>query len=228
MAFQPIVCARSGRVFGYEALLRSQDADLPHPGAVLDAAERLSRIHKLSRHIRALTAAQFADASAARGLLFVNLHAADFVDGDLSSPLSPLARLAERVVFEVTERASIDEIPDVRTRVEELRERGYRIAIDDLGAGHSRSNLFRSLDTDFVKLDMSLVRGIEDSAAKRELVASIIRSCSDSDIRVVGEGVESRSEASVLVELGCDLLQGYYFARPGPAFPDVGSGDAED
>jgi EAL domain-containing protein (putative c-di-GMP-specific phosphodiesterase class I) len=221
MAFQPIVSASTGQVFGYEALLRTADADLPHPGAMLDAAERLSCIHRLSRHIRALTATQFGGAGRELGLLFVNLHAADFIDHELAAPDAPLAALAQRVVFEVTERASLDEIPDIRDRVEELRGRGYRIAIDDLGAGHSRSNLFRSLSTDFVKLDMSLVRGIEASAAKRELVASIIRACKAQDIRVVGEGVETAAEGRVLVELGCDLLQGYHFARPGPPFPAV-------
>jgi EAL domain-containing protein (putative c-di-GMP-specific phosphodiesterase class I) len=225
MAFQPIVSARTSQVFGYEALLRTADPDLPHPGAMLDAAERLASIHKLSRRIRALTAAHFDGAGPELGLLFVNVHATDFVDRELAAPDAPLAALAERVVFEVTERASIDEIPDIRARVDDLRGRGYRIAIDDLGAGHSRSNMFRSLGTDFVKLDMSLVRGIEDMAAKRELVASIIRACKAQEIQVVGEGVETAEECRVLIDLGCDLLQGYYFARPGPPFPTVDRGE---
>ncbi len=215
MVLQPILRASDLAVYGYEALLRTADPDLPHPGAMLEAAEKLRRIHVLSRRIRALTADRFAAEKIDSRLLFVNLHAADFIDTSLAAGDSPLAPISGRVVFEITERASLDEIPDIRARVAELREMGYRIAIDDLGAGHSRSNLFRPLDTDFVKLDMSLVRGIEASPSKRELVATIVRSCEDRGIGVVGEGVETEEEAQTLIELGCDLLQGFYFGRPG-------------
>lgn len=216
MVFQPILRAADGSLYGYEALLRTSDPVLSNPGAILEAAEKLSKIHALSRRIRTLTAQRFSrgdDADAPR-VIFVNLHADDFVDENLASSHSALAPLSDRVVFEITERASVGEIPDIRARVAELRELGYRIAIDDLGAGHSRSNLFRPMDTDFVKLDMSLVRGIERDASKRELIASIIRSCRQQEIAVIGEGIESAEEAAGLTELGCDLLQGFYFGRP--------------
>lgn len=218
MAFQPIVYAQTFDVYGYEALLRSNDPDLPHPGALLDAAERLNRTAQLGRHVRAHVARTFAKASEDRGFLFVNLHALDLLDKTLSSPFSPLAKIAHRVVLEVTERASLDSVSDIRYRVAELREMGYRIAIDDLGAGYSRMNLFTPLDTDLVKLDMSLVRDIDSHPMKQELVASIIKLCRDQSILVIGEGVETEAEAEYLISVGCDLLQGYLIARPGPPF----------
>lgn len=218
MVFQPIVHARDYKIFGYEALLRSKDPDLPHPGVLLDAAERLNRTAKLGRHIRAQVAKTFSEADESRGLLFVNLHALDLLDKSLSSRFAPLAKIAHRVVLEVTERASLESVTDIRYRVAELRAMGYRIAIDDLGAGHSRMNLFTPLDTDLVKLDMSLVRDIDSHPMKQELVSSVVKLCRDQGILVIGEGVETEAEAAYLIDIECDLLQGYLIAKPAPPF----------
>src|SRR5690606_1449818 len=150
------------------------------------------------------------------GLVFGNLHALELLDRSLWSPYSPLGKLRRRIVLEITERASLEVVGDARYRVAELREMGYWLAIDDLGAGHSRMNRFTRRDTDFLKLDMSLVRDLDKHPRRRRLVATIISMCRDQNIRVVGEGVETRAERDVLVELGCDLLQGFLIARPGP------------
>ena len=80
-------------------------------------------------------------------------------------------------------------------------------------------SLFTPLDTDFVKLDISLVRELHRHRVKQQLVESITRLCRDQGILVIGEGVETAEEGRALIALGCDLLQGYHIARPGPAFP---------
>lgn len=220
MHFQPIVHARSRERFGYEALMRLADRALPHPGAILDAAERLERVAMLGRAVRAQTAKVIAAAPAARGIVFVNLHLLDLFDRQLLSPFAPLSRVAQRVVLEITERTSLEGQLDLRYRVAELRELGYRIAIDDLGGGHARMGTFTPLDTDFVKLDMSVVRDLDQHTMKQRLVRSVIELCHAQGTQVIGEGVETAAEASVLVELGCDLLQGYLIAKPAPAFCD--------
>jgi EAL domain-containing protein (putative c-di-GMP-specific phosphodiesterase class I) len=215
MAYQPIVRANDGSPYGFEALLRTRETSLPHPGAVIDAARRLGRMHDLGRAVRQAAAAPWLSRSD-RGHLFVNLHATDLDDEALLSDESPLAAIAERVVLEITERMSLDEVSDVPRKVGRLRELGYRIAIDDLGAGYSGLTSFALLEPEVAKLDMSLVQGVHASATKRRIVRSVRELCNELGILVVAEGIESDDDRRVLVDLGCDLLQGYLLGRPAP------------
>lgn len=220
MAYQPIVRWSDKTVAGYEALVRSKEAKLPHPGALFDAAERLNRTVELNRTIRRITPAPMA-AEPDRGLLFFNLHVLDLNDETLVDPDSALAQMADRVVLEVTERASLDQVPAVRSRVAQLRELGFRIAVDDLGAGYAGLSSFALLEPDVVKLDMALVRDVHKEPTKQRLVRSMTQLCADMGLEVVAEGVECLEECEVLVDLGADLLQGFLFARPAPPFVDV-------
>ncbi len=218
MAYQPIVRA-SGTLYGYEALLRSAEKALPHPGAILDGAERLGRLPELGRRIRAASALPIAEAEDTTSALFVNLHARDLLDPELVALTSPLAKIAHRVVLEITERASLDEVPQARSKVAELRAMGFRIAIDDLGAGYAGLTSFAALEPEIVKLDMSLIRDVDTSTTKQKLVRSMAGLCKDLGIAVVAEGIETIAERAMVIELGCDLLQGYLLAKPGRPFP---------
>ncbi len=217
MAFQPILTA-DGVLYGYEALMRSKAPGLPHPGAVLHAADSLGQMDNLGRRTRKLAAEPVAD-DPSRGTLFVNLHPSDLEDEELVSPSSPLAQIAKRVVLEITEREGVDSVNDLRNRVAKVRETGYRVAVDDLGAGYAGLTSFALLEPDIVKIDMSLVRDVDTSAVKQRLILSITRLCRDMGIEVVGEGVETVAERDMLIQLGCDLLQGYCFAKPSEPFP---------
>jgi EAL domain-containing protein (putative c-di-GMP-specific phosphodiesterase class I)/ActR/RegA family two-component response regulator len=216
MAFQPIVSAQ-GRAVGYEALLRSREPTLPNPPAVLDAAERLKRLPEVGRRVRGLTAEAFTRAPA-DALLFVNLHASDLGDEALYGSSEPLAAIASRVVLEITERAGLEEVRDVPLRIAALRRQGFRIAIDDLGAGYSGLTSFALLQPDFVKLDMSLVRDVHLSPIKQRLIGAMTSLCHDLHLGVVAEGIEVPAEREQLLALRCDLLQGYLFGRPVPEF----------
>jgi EAL domain-containing protein (putative c-di-GMP-specific phosphodiesterase class I) len=219
-AYQPIVSLEQKKIFGYEALLRSGEPSLPHPGAVIDAAERLGRLEVLGRTMRERAATPVTGSPGVE-TLFVNLHTADLLDPELTSPEAALSRIANRVVLEITERASLDRVKDLRSRIARLREMGYRIAVDDLGAGYAGLTSFALLEPEIVKLDMTLVRDIEKSPTKQKLVRSMTDLCKDMGMMVVGEGVETAQERDALLELGCDLLQGYFFAKPGKPFPSV-------
>jgi len=218
MAYQPILRASDGSVMGYEALMRTEDPGLPHPGAMLDAAERLARLPELGRAVRSRAVGPMIDQP---GLLFINLHPRDLDDENLWSVEAPLTSMAERTVLEITERASLENVRSVRKRVEALRDLGFRIAVDDLGAGYAGLTSFASLQPDFVKYDMSLVRGVHRDPVRQKLIRSMTDLCVEMGIEVVAEGIETPEERDVLVKLGCHLLQGFRFGKPGPPFPEV-------
>jgi len=218
MAYQPIVHWPERAVFAYEALVRSSETSPMSPLDFLDDAERLGRLHDLGRRIRDRVARSAPKTSDA--LLFVNLHPFDLNDLELFSSTSPLAAIASRVVLEITERASLRGVSGLATKIGKLRQLGFRIALDDLGAGYAGLSSFTQLEPEFVKLDMSLVRGVDKDARKRSVVRAMTRVCAkELSIRVVSEGVETPEERDVLESDGCDLLQGYLFAKPDRGFP---------
>ena len=216
MAFQPIIEV-GGKLFGYEALMRSREPMLPHPGAVLDAAERLGQLPRLGQRIRALSLAAL-EAAPGDFSLFINLHPDDLNDDTLYRTLAEHPASSKRLVLELTERASLDSIKGVSERIALLRGFGCRVAIDDLGAGYAGLSSFVQLEPEIVKLDMSLVRDVDKSPLKRKLVASMSSVCRDLGVLVVAEGIETLGERDVAAELGCGLAQGYRFGRPVPDF----------
>jgi EAL domain-containing protein (putative c-di-GMP-specific phosphodiesterase class I) len=159
--------------------------------------------------------------------IFMNLHAADLNDDALYSSTSPLSGCASRVVLEVTERSSLDRVSDVKSRAQTLRRLGFRLAIDDLGAGYAGLSSFAQLEPDVAKLDMSLVRDIHDSPQKQSIVRSMLSVCRDElGVDVVCEGVETVAERNTLDALGSETLQGYLFGRPQAGFLVPSWGDA--
>lgn len=214
VVFQPIMEGNERRIFGYEALVRSVGPELTNPGLLFAAAERLGRVRDVDRQVRRLVAKDI-HLAPEDATLFVNLHALDLGDDELYAQTAPLSRVAHRVVLEITERMSLETVTDLPDRLRALRQLGYRIAVDDLGAGYAGLTSFTALSPDIVKLDMSLIRDVDQDPRKRSIVASMLKVClRDLHTRVVCEGIETISEWQVLETLGADLLQGYLFGRP--------------
>ena len=211
LAEQPIVRVGDGSLYGRELLLRSGSPRLPDPTAVLEAAERLGRVRDVGRMVRRQAAAVDVPKGTS---LFVNVHSLELEDDDLYSGQTPLTSNAGDVVLEVTERGRIEAVPDLHSRITRLRTLGYRIAVDDFGAGYAALNSFASLHPDVAKLDMALVRGVDHDPYRHKLVASVNAMCHDLGILVVAEGIETEAERSALANLGCDLLQGFLIGRP--------------
>ncbi len=212
MAYQPVVRSADGHLFAHEALVRTGEPAFPTPGALLAAAERLHRLPDLGQKIRSRVAEAMGNGLS--GTVFVNMHPQDFLDESLFEAFSPLAHEANRVVLEVTERAALDTVSDVSGRVKALRKLGYRIAIDDLGAGYAGLTSFAVLEPDVVKLDISLIRDLDREPLKRRVVGSMATLCRELGVLVVAEGIETESERNAVVTQGCDLLQGYLLGRP--------------
>lgn len=222
MVFQPIVSWKDREIVAYEALVRTCEPELARPDLLFSAAERLDMIIPLGRRIRR-GVAQLVGNAPDHVSLFVNVHGGELADPELYDAESPLSRVADRVVLEITERWSLERFHDVGERIRALRELGFRVAVDDLGAGYAGLTSFARLRPEVVKLDMSLIRGVHEDPTRQHLIRSLNGACRDLGIRVVAEGVETREERDTLIALGSDLLQGYLFSKPARAFPPVES-----
>lgn len=218
VAFQPIVSYRERTVYGFEALVRTRARPLGGAGELVGAAESLGSLRALGRSVRCAVA-RAVPAAPEPVALFVNVHPDDLLDPDLACPDAPLSLVAPRIVLEITERVAAGRAAEVRERIAGLRRLGYRIALDDLGAGYSALDLLADLRPDFVKLDMSLVRRIDRDDARRRIVRHLLALLRDLGTGAIAEGVETAGERDALLSLGAPLLQGYLFGAPRPGLP---------
>ncbi len=212
MVFQPIVDVLERTVHAYEALIRTDEESMKRPDVMIATAERLGRIHDLGRRVRANVVAAAATFPP-DVLLFVNVHGLELTDEELYSSTSPFAALAPRIVLEITERVGLDTVGGPE-RAAMLRQLGYQIAVDDLGAGYAALGALASLEPEVVKLDMSLIRDLGRSATKRRVVAAMATLVRELGGRVVAEGVETEAERDAVLGCGIHLMQGWLFGRP--------------
>jgi EAL domain-containing protein (putative c-di-GMP-specific phosphodiesterase class I) len=134
----------------------------------------------------------------------------------------------EQIMFEITEGEKVDDLVHLRGIVEHYRQRGFKTAIDDFGAGYAGLNLLAEIRTDLLKLDMALIRDIDRDPVRQSIIRGILQVCRDLSTTVIAEGVETRAELAVLRSFGIELFQGFLFARPAfEALPSV-AGDAFD
>lgn len=211
--FQPIYSLQQGTAVGYECLLRCGEDTLRQPPDLIQAGEELGRTSEIGRAIRAAAMEKLATVPE-HASLFVNLHYADLDDPDLFDANTEFSKHAHRFVLEITERESLEAIADAQDKVQELRSMGFQIAMDDLGAGHNGLAAFAQLAPEVVKLDMKLVRNLDQGERQRDLVQVMHDFCASRGMRVIAEGVETRDELDALMEIGVDLIQGFFIARP--------------
>jgi diguanylate cyclase (GGDEF)-like protein len=218
--YQPIVDAEAWRPFAYEALMRPQHDALEGPLEVVHAAERAGRVHALGRVLRRNAAAALSELPE-EALLFINLNPIDIHDEELLELEPFFAGRTDRIVLEITETTAIRDYERARERVKILQQLGFKVAIDDFGAGYSGLNSLARLEPDFAKLDMGLVRGIGEDTRLGRLVKHLLEFCAGEGMKVVAEGVETQRELDAVLALGCPLVQGFFVGRPADGFGDV-------
>jgi EAL domain-containing protein (putative c-di-GMP-specific phosphodiesterase class I) len=222
-AFQPVIRA-DGSLFGYEALARSAAAQFPGPAVMYRIAAELGCTDQVDAHYMQLYAARLDELPDGASLL-VNVNPHSIEQGRMVEICKPLEVSSDRIVIEVTEQAAYADVPDLTEQVAELRSRGYRIALDDLGAGYAGLTAFTLLLPDIVKLDMELLQGLETNRAKAKLIEAMSRLCTELGLLTLAEGIETASQFAQAARLGCDLFQGYYLGKPGPVFAQPNSPD---
>ncbi len=220
--FQPIVDAQTGEIFAYEALLRAVHPDtgaLVGAGEIIAACERLNLQHVLDQVARqaAIRCAAALDLGHAR--IFINFLPNTIYDPEIC--LRTTMETAEecgialsQLVFEVVETENIPDIKRLQRILDYYRMKGAGTAVDDLGAGFASMQYVTALRPDFAKLDRDIVRDAMLSVEARERMSALITGAQASGARVVAEGIETPEQMALCQELGVDLLQGFWFARP--------------
>lgn len=219
MAFQPIVDVETGRVFAFEALVRGSSGE--------SAGEVLARVTPENRYAFDQECRVAAiEGAVAAGILETNARLSiNFLPNAVYSPVACIqltlktARAtgfpAKRLIFEFTENEEMADANHVGNIIDTYRKMGFGTAIDDFGAGHAGLGLLAKFQTDFIKIDMDLVRGIDTSMPRRMIVAGVIRIAESLGITVIAEGIETISEYDTLRAIGVRYIQGYLIARPG-------------
>ena len=217
--YMPIVDLRSGRLLGWEALARGPVESRFHsPSVLFDFAEEVGSLFSLERACRE---------QAIRGigrlgpgeLLFMNIHPhtvgdPKFTAGETMRLLKKHGLQPENIIFEITERHPISDFTLFFRTLDHYRSQGYRVAIDDVGAGYSGLWTLGQLRPDFIKVDMSLIRGVDANPINRALLETMVSFADKIGASVIAEGIETETELSSLMDMGVHYGQGYYLARP--------------
>lgn len=218
MAFQPIVQLSTGQAWGYEALVRGPRGE--GAAAVLDQVGEAQRYaFDQACRVKAidLAAEKLPQATASRLSINFKPGAVYEPNACIRATLAASRRTgfaSNRLMFEFTEDEPMRDVRHVRGIVEAYRKLGFMTAIDDFGAGHAGLGLLADLLPDLIKIDMHLLRGIDTSGARRAIVGATVAMARELGIACLAEGLETRAEVVTVRELGIDLCQGFYFARP--------------
>lgn len=226
MAFQPIVNCRTREIFAHEALVRGLNNE--GTGQIFEHVNDSNR-YRFDQACRT-KAIKLAAELGMKSLLSINFmpNAVYRPELCIRTTLAAAEKYnfpIEQIIFEITESEKVDDLAHVRNIVDYYRQRGFKTAIDDFGAGYAGLNLLAEIQTDIMKLDMALLRNIDTRKSSQIIVRGIVQVCAELGMTVVAEGIETHEEYAVLRDMGIDLFQGYYFARP--AFQSLAQVPAE-
>lgn len=219
IVFQPIISLRDGSVLGYEALSRGPaGTPLQNPDALFGVAAECEKLWELEQLCRtkALEAA-FKNGLSFQLFLNVNpdvIHDEKFKQGFTKEYLKNYNIDPSNIYFEISEKNAVDDLVGFKKTIQHYKNQNYKIAIDDAGAGYSGLNLITDVHPHYIKLDMKLVRDIDQDAYKKSLVKSLYDFCCLTDIALIAEGIETEGEMRALIEIGVHYGQGYYIQYP--------------
>lgn len=217
--YQAIIDLRSGRPYGYEALIRPpRDGLLDTPPKLFAAAAQADLTSELDLHCSRSHIRGFSSAESQQRL-FINLCPVAISSGRLDCRtllafIEQAGLASNQLVIEITEHAPIADYAGLRGTLDAFRQAGLEIAIDDLGSGYSGLRQWSELQPQYVKIDSHFVQGVHNCPTKRQFIHSIVEIARTLGSRVVAEGIETREELDTVTELGVHYGQGYLLARP--------------
>ncbi|MBU1418755.1 MAG: GGDEF domain-containing protein [Proteobacteria bacterium] len=222
--FQPIVCLGNQTIYGYEGLIRGPVNTLLHsPTMLFDAATKCGYLAELDFLCREIVIKQFSRLNLP-GRLFMNIDPVSILHENFRA--GKTLELAEeagidcsRIIIELTETHPVDDMALMQKVMTHYRDMGFRVALDDLGAGYSGLKLWSAIKPDIVKVDRHFIQGVDEDRTKQQFISTIMKTATSMGCRVITEGVETEKEYATVRNLGVELVQGYYFSRPKPMPP---------
>jgi EAL domain-containing protein (putative c-di-GMP-specific phosphodiesterase class I)/GGDEF domain-containing protein len=224
--YQPIVSLSTGNIYGYEALARGpQSSYFATPNRLWEFAEKEKQLYALEKVARQRAIESFLPNNS-NWKLFINLnanviHDPQFTPGQTLTFLEKMNLTPENVVFEITERQSIDDYASFTKALDHYRKQGYRIAIDDAGAGYSSLQAIAELRPDYIKIDRSIIHRIDRNKIKEILLETLAVFAQKINCQIIAEGIETFEELEIVRRLGVHFGQGYLLGRPQPKLQPV-------
>ena len=224
--FQPIVNLSDGSVMGHEALTRGPEGSPLHMPTDLFAAAARHKLLLSLEHICREAALRNIKTLGRGQQLFLNItpevvNDPEFRNGRTKQLVLHHGMVPEQVTFEITERTAISDFDSFTRALHHYRRQGYCIAVDDAGAGYSSLQAIAELYPDFIKLDMSIVRDINNNPFKIAILEALVNLAAAMNSRIIAEGVETADELLAVMKLGVGFAQGYLFAKPALQMPAV-------
>lgn len=223
--FQPQISIQSGIVFGAEALIRWKDEErgFIRPDIFIPVAENNGQIYEITQWtinsaLRLIN--EWPDIGDTPLKVAINLSAKVLNDPDIVDSISSAMTIwgtdRERLILEITESALMDDMSTSFKTLNELKALGLTISIDDFGTGYSSMSYFKNIPASELKIDQSFIFNMLESKMDRHIVKTVIHMGHGFDLKVVAEGIENKETYDALKDMGCDIAQGYYLARPMP------------
>ncbi len=217
--FQPIVDIQQRQLHGYEALIRGPaNSSMHSPLALFDTAGKYGLMGELEYTCREVSCSQFIR-SQAGGKLFLNVSPMSLTEhgyqqGMTHNIIERLGIPADRIVIELSEQYPLEDYHLLREATEHFRSEGFKIAIDDLGAGYAGLRSWSEIRPDYVKIDRHFIEHIHRDTVKREFVRSIQDISQELGCKVVAEGIETAEDLQTVQEMGLQFGQGFFLGRP--------------
>ncbi len=215
----------TGKMVGAEALSRwiKQDGSIVSPGLFIPVFEKNGYITELDRHVWR-SSFEMVSGWLEKGQkavpVSVNISRVSLIDDTIIDVIRDLkekyAPACPFIQFEITESAYADNVSEIFGRVQAIRDMGFEVNMDDFGSGYSSLNLLKDAPIDIVKLDMGFLRGNENMDKGNIIISSVVNMTSQLGFKMVAEGVETKEQADMLTGMGCNVIQGYYYAKPMP------------
>jgi diguanylate cyclase (GGDEF)-like protein len=217
--FQPIVHIQNRQIYGYEGLIRGPVNTVLHaPTRLFEAATWAGCVAELDLLCREVVIKRFAQLGLP-GRLFMNVDPYSLVhehfrEGQTLKLIEEAGLTPSQVIIELTETHPVEDVQLMQQAMIHYRQMGFRVALDDLGAGYSGLKLWSEIRPDIVKIDRHFIQGVDQDRTKQQFVSAILKTATALGCRVITEGVETEKEYATLRKIGVEMLQGYYFCRP--------------